>query len=517
MKPVMRAGSALSLVAVLYACGDDSIPPEPNQQPTLDPVSVTVNEDESATVDVLASATDPDGGTLVIASFDAPAHGTVTETDAVLTYTPYADYHGPDQFGVRVSDGQGATVSGTVNLTVVPVNDPPVAVDDAATVDEDETAALDVLANDTDVDGDALVITDATASRGSAALVADAVRYSPIPDFAGADTVLYSISDGAGGTASAIVAITVAPVADAPVAADDSAAVEEGGSVLVDVLGNDTDADGDALQVASVGPPAHGTAGEEDGQVRYAPEAGFTGDDAFTYVVSDGTGLADTAAVHVTVTRVNHAPVAGDDALTVEEDGSGSVAVLANDSDPDGDSLSIAGFIHPAHGSVSTLGDEVVYSATETHYNGDDSFRYILADAAGAVDTATVSVTITPVDDMPQPMPDSATVQADGTVLIDVLANDIDVDGDSLRAGSTMYYPDGIIPPDHGTAVWEDGQVRYTPDPGYTGTDTFIYWMTDGQSTLGEDVYITVVAAAGDPAGDAPAGEPESGVSPPER
>ena len=579
-------------VAALSACGDAPTDPPENRPPTLTAISVDVNEDESTSIDVLSSATDPDGGTLTVASFESPAHGTATSSGSQLTYTPDTDYNGPDQFEVTVADGQGGRVTGTVHVTVAPVNDAPVAMADSVTVSEDETAILDVLANDTDVDGDAIVLVEASAGHGTAATTDDEVTYTPAPDYAGADTVLYSISDGAGGTASgtaaitvlgvndapsatndtisatedvpltidvlandadpdgdslrvasfsdpphgavmlegsglryepaadfngsdsfvysvtdglgvdtAIVVLSVAPVPDAPVATADTATVPGDTGGLIDVLANDTDADGDELHLSSVGAGAHGTTAIEGGLVRYTPDTGFAGEDDFDYVVSDATDRLDTASVHVAVAAVNHRPVAADDSATVEEDGHVAIPVLANDADADGDSLSVKSIFVPGdmHGSASPDGDSVMvhYTSTDRDYNGPDRFWYVVEDSKGAVDTALVSITVTPVNDPPLPMPDSATVVQDGSILIDVLANDIDPDGDTLLPGSTTYYPDGIISPSHGTAAWENGKVRYTPSPGYTGSDSFIYWVSDGQaSSIGGDVTVTVAAAA---------------------
>ncbi len=580
------------LAVALSACGDGPTDPPENRPPTLTAISVDVNEDESTSIDILSSATDPDGGTLTLSSFGSPAHGTATSSGSTLTYAPDTDYNGPDQFDVTVADDRNGTVTGTIHVTVTPVNDAPVATADSVTVNEDETAILDVLANDTDVDGDALVLVEASAGHGTAAITDGKVSYTPSPDYSGADTVLYGVSDGAGGTAlgtaaitvlgvndapsaandtvsatedlpltidvlandadpdgdsltvasfsdpshgavtlegsglryepvadfngsdsfvysvtdglgvdTAIVVLSVAPVPDAPVAAADSATVPGDVGGLIDVLANDTDADGDELHVSSVGSGAHGTTAIEGGQLRYTPEIGFTGADVFDYVVSDATGRLDTASVHVVVAEVNHRPVAADDHATVEEDGSVTIPVLANDTDADGDSLSVKSIFIPGdmHGDATPDGDSVMvhYSAIEHDYNGPDSFWYVVEDSKGAVDTALVSITVTPVNDPPVPVADEAMVVQDSSVLIDVLANDIDPDGDTLLPGSTTYFPDGIVSPSHGTAAWENGKVRYTPDPGYTGSDSFIYWVTDGQaSPLGGDVTITVAAAA---------------------
>ena len=133
------------------------------------------------------------------------------------------------------------------------------------------------------------------------------ITYTPDKDFNGTDSFTYTISDGNGGTATATVTVTVAPVNDAPVAINDSASTGPGTPLVIPVLANDTDADGDPLIVTF-----HRPAGQRnrrtinpDGTVTYTPAAGFTGIDTFTYTVSDGNGSTTTATVTVTVGVTN--------------------------------------------------------------------------------------------------------------------------------------------------------------------------------------------------------------------
>ena len=152
---------------------------------------------------------------------------------------------------------RAAAPTGTVNVTVTAGNDAPVAVSDAATTAEDTSVGIAVLANDTDLDGDILSVTGVgAATHGSTAVNADGtIAYTPAPSFNGSDAFVYTVGDGQGGSATAAVSVTVAPVNDAPVAVNDAATTAEETPVSIEVLANDTDVDGDTLTLASVGTP----------------------------------------------------------------------------------------------------------------------------------------------------------------------------------------------------------------------------------------------------------------------
>ena len=213
--------------------------------------------------DVLANDSDPDGDTLTITAVGTPLHGTAVITAGRVIYTPTAGYNGTDRFIYTVSDGKGGTAIGTVSITVTPIatNRPPVAVNDAYTIPQNSSNnSLNVLANDSDPDGDTLSITGVTApAHGTAVVLNTRVSYTPTAGYTGADTFTYTITDGKGGTATATVAITVQPVAAnrPPVANNDAFTVATSSTNnTLDVLANDSDPDGDALSIASVGTPA---------------------------------------------------------------------------------------------------------------------------------------------------------------------------------------------------------------------------------------------------------------------
>jgi VCBS repeat-containing protein len=276
---------------------------------------------------LLANDTDIDSATLTALLVTGPAHGTLQlNANGSFTYTPNADYNGPDSFTYKASDGALASAPVTVSLSVNPVNDFPVAHDDKATTAEDTTlllTAANLLGNDTDADKDALSISSVgEALHGSVALNADgSVSYTPVHDYNGPDSFTYTVSDGHGGTSTANVSLTVTPVNDPPVAGDDSFSVDQGKALTIDaksILVNDTDVENDALGISAVGTAQHGTVALNDnGSVSYTPNADYDGPDSFTYTVSDGHGGTDTGLVSINVR--DSEPTAVDDSVKVAD------------------------------------------------------------------------------------------------------------------------------------------------------------------------------------------------------
>ena len=468
-----------------------------NDAPVAADDSATLDEDTTAAIDVVANDADLDGDALAITAVTQPAHGTAAIVDAThVSYTPAADYNGPDAFSYTIGDGHGGEAGAAVAITVTPVNDPPVAVGDAIAVPEDGGATVDVVANDSDVDGDALAITAVTQPAHGQAAIVDAhhVSYTPAANYHGPDAFSYAIADPSGAQATAVVAIDVISVNDAPVAVDDAAGLDEDTAVTVDVVANDSDVDGDALAIASITQPAHGTAAVVDAhRVSYTPAPDYHGPDALSYTIGDGNGGQATAQLVLAVAAVNDPPVAVNDGASLLEDGSATIDVVANDSDVDGDALAIASITQPAHGTAAIVDAHRVSYAPAPNYHGPDSFRYTIADPSGAQATAVVAIDVISVNDPPAAVDDAASLDEDTAVTVDVVANDLDVDGDALAIT-------GITQPAHGVATAIDGhRVQYVPAPNYNGPDALSYTISDGNGGQSTAQLALSVAPVNDP------------------
>ncbi|MET3761790.1 VCBS repeat-containing protein [Sphingomonas sp. UYEF23] len=479
-----QGGFATSSVAV-------SVTPV-NDPPVATNDTATTNEDTPVTVSVLANDRDVDADRLTVTSASSPDGRVTLNANGTITFTPNADFNGVATVAYAISDGKGGTASATVAITVTPVNDPPVANPSSATTAEDTPVIVAVLANDSDVDGNPLTVTAASAANGTVAILPDGtVRYTPNPDFNGSDTITYTISDGQGGFATSSVAVSVTPVNDPPVATNDTATTNEDTPVTVSVLANDRDVDGDTLTVTSASSPDGRVTLNADGTITFTPNADFNGVATVAYAISDGKGGTASATVAITVTPVNDPPVANPSSATTAEDTPVIVAVLANDSDVDGNPLTVTAAT-AANGTVAILPDGTVRYTPNPDFNGSDTIRYTISDGQGGFATSSVAVSVTPVNDPPVANPSSATTAEDTPVIVAVLANDSDVDGNPLTVTAASA-ANGTV------TILPDGTVRYTPNPNFNGSDTITYTISDGQGGFATSSVAVSVTPVNDP------------------
>ncbi|EOD9427909.1 Ig-like domain-containing protein, partial [Vibrio harveyi] len=487
---------------ISYTISDGQLTDDATVAVTVNPVNdapvavddtVTTDEDTAVTIDVLANDSDPENDQLTITNASVPAEqGTVTIVDGKLVFTPAENFNGDATISYTISDGQ-LTDDATVAVTVNPVNDAPVAVNDTVATDEDTAVTIDVLANDSDPENDQLTITNASvpAEQGTVTIVDGKLVFTPAENFNGDATISYTISDGQL-TDDATVAVTVNPVNDAPVAVNDTGATDEDTAVTIDVLANDSDPENDQLTITNASVPAEqGTVTIVDGKLVFTPAENFNGDATISYTISDGQ-LTDDATVAVTVNPVNDAPVAVDDTVTTDEDTAVTIDVLANDSDPENDQLTITNASVPAEqGTVTIVDGKLVFTPAE-NFNGDATISYTISDGQ-LTDDATVAVTVNPVNDAPVAVNDAVSTDEDTAVTIDVLANDSDPENDQLTITNAS------VPAEQGTVAIVDGKLVFTPAENFNGDATISYTISDGQLTDDATVAVTV-----NPVNDAP-------------
>ncbi|MBC7917738.1 MAG: cadherin-like domain-containing protein, partial [Rhodoferax sp.] len=475
-----------------------------NDAPVTSNENARIDEDTGLMLDaaqLLANDWDADtatdGQVLRISRVGDAQHGTSSlDAQGNIRFVPDVNYHGPAQLTYWVSDGAGGETPATVNLLIAAVNDLPVTVDESATGAEDVglifTQAL-LLANDSDPDAvsDGQVLTVSRvgdAQHGTTWLDAQGnVRFAPDANYHGPAQFNYWVSDGDGGETIATVHFVLTSVNDAPVTADESASGSEDlGLVFTaqQLLANDSDpdtaTDGQVLTIGRIGGAQHGTAWlDGTGNVRFMPDTNYHGAAGFNYWVTDNAGLETMASVNLTIASVNDLPVVTGETVNSNEDVTllfSPATLLANDTDTDGNALSISAVGNATHGTVSLVGGQVQF-IPDANFNGTAGFSYTVNDGDGGLVTGTVVLNLAPVNDIPVVQDDAGGTGFEGTPLhisfASLLANDSDVDvGDTLTI-------DAVGSATHGTVAIVGGQVVFTPDAGYHGPASFVYRVRD--------------------------------------
>ena len=493
-----NGGTATATVSINIAPQNDS--------PVAHGDSYAVNEGAVVTVDtpgVLANDTDEEAESLTASIVQQPQFGTLTlNANGSFSYEHDGSETTSDSFVYQVSDGNGGMDTATVGISINGVNDDPIAVNDVYEVAEGLLLTIDalgLLANDTDDDGDLLTTTLRTnPTHGSATVNGDgSFSYQHDGGESTSDTFTYVAGDGLGGTAIGTVSISITPVNDRPVANDDTYSVGEGATLNIatpGVLSNDSDPDGDELSVALVNGPQNGTLTlNANGSFNYAHNGGESVSDSFIYEATDG-GLTTTATVTISIDSTNDAPVATNDTYSVNEGATLNIAaagLLSNDSDPDGDALSATLRTQAANGTVAIGSDGSFSYEHDGSESTSDTFTYFVSDGRGANAFGTVSLTISPTNDLPDASDDSYSVESGDTLTVaapGVLANDTDIENDSLTVEVVSGPSVGSL------SLSENGSFVYTHDGVDTDAVPFTYRVLDGNGGSDEaTVTISVI------------------------
>lgn len=457
--------------------------------------AVTINATEDTVFTGTLTATDAEGDPLTFsAGTVAAANGTVTiNPDGSFTYTPNANFSGTDSFSFKANDGAADSAEATVTVNVAAVADVPVANPQSITVTED--VAFSGTLTGTDADGDALTFSAGTVAAAHGTVTINpggTFTYTPNANFSGTDSFSFKVNDGTSDSAEATVSVTVTAVNDLPVVT--SATISTTEDTAVNGTLTATDAEGDALTFsAGTVAAANGTVTiNPDGSFTYTPNANFNGTDSFSFKANDGTGDSAQGTITVNVSAVADVPVANAQSITVTEDVAFSGTLTGTDAD--GDALTFsAGAVAAAHGTVTiNPGGSFTYTPN-SNFSGTDSFSFKVNDGTTNSADATVSVTVTAVNDVP--VANSASI----TTLEDVPFNGTltatDADGNSLTFSA------GTVAAAHGTVtINPGGTFTYTPNANFNGTDSFSFKVNDGTvNSADATVSVTVTAVSDAP------------------
>lgn len=453
------------------------------------PIAVLVASDTTVMTDstVQFSALNSKGCGDNIASYhwDFGDGASVTDAETTHTFTSAANRN----VTLTVTDESNLTHQTSTTVIVRDANNAPVATNDSY-VFVGSTSG-NVTTNDSDPEGDSLQVQTVSQPLNGTLILNQTgdFTYTAAAGYLGQDTFSYRLSDAFGAESTATVTLASQRSNVAPVATDDAATTLEDTSHTIQVAGNDTDGDGDTLQVTVLGANSGTAAVNADQSIAYTPAPNFNGQAVIDYRIDDGFGGYDFGAVIVTVAPINDAPTAGNDTAALAEDSSIYINTSANDTDVEFGVLSYSIVTNPTHGTLQNAGSGYYRYTPAANFNGTDSFNYQVTDADGATAIATVRVTVSPSYDPVVAHADVFNGTEDQQISGSVTTNDA-YEAGPLTASLRTTPTKGSV------AINADGTFVYTPNANTNGTDSFSYTVTDargGSSWQTVTLHITAV------------------------
>ncbi|WP_180768114.1 tandem-95 repeat protein, partial [Vibrio parahaemolyticus] len=481
----------------LQTSADSTDKPLATTPVTLDAIEEDGGSIIITTEELLSNVDDEDKDTLSVENLIIDkGNGTLVDNgDGTWTFTPQIDDDTEVSFTFDIIDDEDLVVSGSANLDILPINDAPNAENDVITTEEDTAVTIDVLVNDSDVEGDALSIQSASvpSEQGSVDIVDGKLVFTPAENFNGEATITYIVTDG-DLTDEAKVTVTVTPVNDSPVAVDDTTSIQEDTAVTIDVLTNDTDVDGDKLSIESASvPKEQGTVEVVDGKLVFTPVENFNGHAEITYTVTDGQ-LTDEAKVTVTVNPVNDAPTIKVDAVeSITEDAVSTDTVVATltvrDTDTPEDQLTVS-LENNSNGYFVLVGDEVkLTQAGVDAVNNDElnlkglTISASVSDGVNPTASDSDSLIVNRVNDAPT---------VENAIADQVLSEDFDaytIDLNEVFKDSDSSLEFSVSGNSNVLVSIENGIVTISPTADWNGSETLTFTATDPS---GESVSQTV-------------------------
>lgn len=449
-----------------------------NDSPIANDDYLTIDEDTQGSMAVGANDIEYDVELLTYVLAYGPYHGTTTwdEPSGQFVYTPFENYFGLDTLGYLALDPCGAMNFAEVIITILPVNDTPVAEGDDYEISEDEVLTDDVSENDYDLDDTVLTYSlSSTPVLGTIDWNGDGgFVYTPFLNVFGTEELTYTVSDPAGATAQAILTIEIETITDAPMAENDEYEINEDSSLNGTVASNDFDSDNSPLSFSFESGSYNGTfVGNTDGTFSYTPSEDFFGEIEIEYFVCDNTGLCDDGLLTILVLSVNDSPVAGNDNFFVAEELTLNSNVSDNDSDPESAILFYSIVEGPQFGTLSMfMNGDFSYTPVDD-WNGFEYIIYEVCDGGGACVTANLTIEVLFVNDFPQPQNDVYTMLEDTFLSGDVSLNDIEPEDEIM-----FFVP--LSNPTQGVFVFnENGSFTFQPNQNYNGTLVVNYLACD--------------------------------------
>ncbi|GAL30669.1 T1SS secreted agglutinin RTX [Vibrio variabilis] len=476
-----------------------------NDGPVAQDLAYTVEEDGSLTftdAQLLANATDVDGDGLTVESVDYNgAEGVFTNNgDGTYTFAPNENFSGDVDLSFQVSDGT-ETVTANIDITVTEVNDAPVAGSTSYSVLEDNSITINdgqLLANSSDVEG-GVSVSEVTYS-GTDGVFADngdgTYTFTPNENFSGDISLDVKVADETGEVVETSAGINVIEVNDPPIAGPTSYTINED-SVLTfnesQVLANASDIEGEVslVDVSYDGPDGIFSV-NDDGTCSFAPNENFNGEVQLNVTIQDEDGATVDTVINVDVLPINDAPVSGDLAYSVDEDGSVTLSqeqLLSQASDVEGDDLTASNLTAGDNATVTVNEDGSFTITPDADFNGDIDLSFDISDGTDTT-VATADLTVNPVNDAAVVENVGYTIQEDGSLTFtdeQLLAGASDIDGDDLSVADVSYTgTDGVFT-DNG-----DGTYTFSPNENFNGDVDLSFSVSDGTTTTEANIDVTV-------------------------
>ena len=456
-----------------------------NAVPVVSGQSISTNEDTDASITLSGSDGDDDPLSYLIVS--GPTNGTLIGTAPNLTYRPNANFNGSDSFTFLADDGIAISNTATVSITINAINDAPVASNSSFNIDIGSFGAGTVTASD--AEGATLTYSLVQgASNGSLVFFSSSGEfiYTHKTGFTGADSFRFRANDGTSDSNTATVTFNVGEFSnDAPVANGQIISTDEDTAKSITLTA--TDEENNVLTFSIVTQPTNGTLSRtSEGVYLYTPNLNFNGADSFTFRANDGTANSNTATVSITVNQVFDVPVANPQSVSTSEDT--AVNITLSGSDPETAQLNFTVKTQPTNGTLLGTAPNLIYTPN-AGFNGSDSFTFTVFDPDFESLPATVSISVSAVNDAPVASDQSVSTSEDVAVSITLGATDSD--------GDTLSYSI-VSQPTNGVLSGSGANRIYTPNANFNGSDSFTFRANDGSADSNTATVSISVSAVND-------------------
>ena len=438
-----------------------------NDRPEVRGQELTVAEDNNLTI--ILSGTDIDDGDNLTFSHENPSNGTLTGSGEDLTYRANQNFNGNDSFTFTAYDSEGESSTATIEITITPVNDTPIAVSQTVIGDKNTATSITLEASDVDTNTSVSYIIMSDVSHGSLSGISPDLRYNPSSNYFGSDSFTFKANDGTVDSETVTVNITINEINPNLTAVAQSVTTDEDITKSITLEGSDNG--GGTVNFVIVSEPEHGELSGTVPNLSYTPEENYNGSDSFTFYVSDDFTNSATVTVDIAIAAINDGPeITSTPVLIVNEDEQYSYTFEATDVDGDVLTYSVVGTL-PSWLSFDTDTDSGLLTGIPNNTNvGVHLVTLQVTDGSGASRNSNFNITVSNINDAPTATSQSLTVAEDDSLMITLAGTDID--GDSL----TFSYES----PSSGVLTGTAPNLTYSPNENFNGSDSFTFTANDG-------------------------------------